>query len=74
MFVGGLFWIVVLVALVALIVRVLPRLGAGAPPVGRAEEVLKERYARGEIDHETYELERLASERASEARRAAPHS
>jgi thymidylate synthase ThyX len=26
------------------------------------------------VDHSTYELERLASERASEARRAAPHS
>jgi uncharacterized membrane protein len=38
-----------------LIVRVLPRLGAGAPSVGRAEEILKERYARGEIDRETYE-------------------
>jgi hypothetical protein len=26
------------------------------------------------VDHATYELERLASERASEARRAAPRS
>jgi putative membrane protein len=55
MFVGGLFWVVVLVALVVLIVRVLPRLGGGAPPAGRAEEILKERYARGEIARETYE-------------------
>ena len=55
MFIGGLFWVVVLAALVVLIVRVLPRLGAGAPPAGRAEEILKERYARGEIDRETYE-------------------
>ncbi len=55
MVVGGLFWIVILVALVVLIVRVLPRLGAGAPSVGRAEEILKERYARGEIDREIYE-------------------
>ena len=55
MFVGGLFWIVVLVALVVLVVRVLPGLGAGAPRAGRAEAILKERYARGEIDRETYE-------------------
>ena len=58
MFVGGLFWIVVLVALVVLVVRVLPGLGAGAPRAGRAEAILKERYARGEIDRETYVLER----------------
>ena len=55
MVVGGLFWIVVLVALVVLIVRVLPTLGAGVRPAGGAEEILKERYARGEIDRETYE-------------------
>ena len=54
MFVGGLFWIVVLVALVVLVVRVLPGLGAGAPRAGRAEAILKERYARGEIDRATY--------------------
>jgi putative membrane protein len=55
MLVGGLFWVVVLVALVVVIIRVLPRLGAGAAPASRAEEVLKERYARGEIDREMYE-------------------
>ena len=34
MFVGGLFWIVVLVALVVLVVRVLPGLKAGAREPG----------------------------------------
>lgn len=49
------FWLIVLVAIVALVWRLLggPQ-GIGGTPSGRAEEILKERYARGEIDRDTY--------------------
>lgn len=57
MFSMWLFWLVV-VALVAWLVLRLMR-GGGAPwdrNLGdRAEAILRERYARGEIDRETYE-------------------
>jgi putative membrane protein len=52
----GLFWIVMLVAAVALIVW-LVRAGSGGGGTGQrpsAEELLRERYARGEIDDEEY--------------------
>lgn len=52
-----LFWVAVIALVVWLIVR-LTR-GDGAPGGGargdRAEEILRERYARGEIDRETFE-------------------
>ncbi|HET9985218.1 MAG TPA: SHOCT domain-containing protein [Longimicrobiales bacterium] len=51
---GWLLWLVVLAFLVWLAVRYLP--GRAGPP-GRgadAEAILKERYARGEIDRDTY--------------------
>lgn len=56
MFFMMLFWIAVLALVVWLIIR-LTRDGGRRGVAGgdRAEEVLRERYARGEIDRETYE-------------------
>jgi putative membrane protein len=52
----SLFWVVVLGIVIWLMVRLV---GRGRPPGGdagrRAEEILMERYARGEIDRETYQ-------------------
>ena len=45
-------WLIVLVAVVALVWLLLRRSGGGS--ADRAEDVLRERYARGEIDDETY--------------------
>jgi len=51
-----LFWILV-IAGVVLVVRWLADRGsqASAPPTDSAIEILKKRYARGEIDRETFE-------------------
>lgn len=51
-----LFWILI-IAGVVLVVRWLADRGspASAPPTESALEILKKRYARGEIDRETYE-------------------
>lgn len=64
----GLFWILAILAVIVLVV-VLARAGGrrepgGASPPPRAsgetpEEILRKRYARGEIDHDEYE-KRLA--------------
>jgi len=53
----ALFWIVVLGIAIWLVLQLV---GRGRSPGGdagrtRAEEILKERYARGEIDRETYQ-------------------
>lgn len=49
----GVFWIAVIVAVVWSIARLVRGRGGG---VGRstAEDILRERYARGEIDEQTY--------------------
>ena len=61
---GGfmIFWLIFLVAIIALIVwlvmRLLPSQRGGNRPEARegsAEEILRERFARGEIDAEEYE-------------------
>lgn len=55
-----LLWIALLAVLIGVIWRVAGARGGpfavgGAPPAGRsAEETLNERYARGEIDRDTY--------------------
>lgn len=51
------FWIIVLALLVWLIYRLFGGIrGAGRrSEEGRAEEILRKRFARGEIDRETYE-------------------
>ncbi|MBB5159196.1 SHOCT domain-containing protein [Saccharopolyspora phatthalungensis] len=48
-----LFWVLIIVAIVAL-VRYLQRAGRVDRGVGTAEELLAERFARGEIDEEEY--------------------
>jgi putative membrane protein len=48
-----LFWGLIIVAIVAL-VRYLARTGRGEQGVGAAEEILAERFARGDIDEEEY--------------------
>jgi putative membrane protein len=51
-----LFWLVVIGLIVWLVVTLLRRERGGTPrsKEDRAESVLRERYARGEIDEETY--------------------
>ncbi|HEX6533980.1 MAG TPA: SHOCT domain-containing protein [Gemmatimonadaceae bacterium] len=52
-----LFWLVVMIVLVAVVWSVAQRGGfgpGGAPREDRAETLLRERYARGEIDEATY--------------------
>lgn len=63
----GLFWIAVLGGVIWILYRLARSqgwIGAGHRS-GRSEEVLRERYARGEIDRETYDamLEDLARRR-----------
>lgn len=53
----GLFWLAIIAALIWLFYRIARSqgwIGEGRPR-DRAVEVLRERYARGEIDRETYE-------------------
>jgi putative membrane protein len=62
----GLYWIVGLVVAVVIVIGLIlairalgasapgGRPGAGVSPASSAEEVLKQRYARGEIDREEY--------------------
>ncbi|HTV62196.1 MAG TPA: SHOCT domain-containing protein [Verrucomicrobiae bacterium] len=59
---GWLFWLAVIVAVVALIVYIARQ---PSPPANKsAEEILKERFARGEISKEEYE-ERLKTLRST---------
>jgi putative membrane protein len=53
-------FIALIVAVVVLMLRWFSNRGAGAPtpPQGKALEILKERFARGEIDKEEYEERR----------------
>ncbi|MER7010257.1 SHOCT domain-containing protein [Saccharopolyspora sp. NPDC000359] len=48
-----LFWALIIVAIIAL-VRYLGRSGRGEQSTASAEQILAERYARGEIDDEEY--------------------
>ena len=66
MFLGPLFmivWLGILVALVVLLVRWLGGGNFGINPAPRtARDILDERYARGEIEHDEYEQRRKALE------------
>ena len=59
----GLFWLLLIVVIIVLVVRLLPSMR----PDGRAhvdrelpEDILDRRFARGEIDQETYQQQREA--------------
>ncbi len=62
----GLFWLLLLAVIVFLVVRLLP--GAGQSGSGQGggqrqespEEILDRRFAQGEIDVETYQMQRAA--------------
>ena len=61
---GPLFIILLVAALVALVVWVMRSGGGGLPQTGRsALDILKERYARGEIDKDEFEEKRRLLER-----------
>jgi len=72
-FVMGLFWLLLLGVILFLVVRLLPRAGQGGsrqspsgqgvsgdPGAESPEEILDRRFARGEIDIETYQAQRAA--------------
>jgi putative membrane protein len=59
----GLFWLVLLGVILYLVVQLLPAIGSGAGGRGAQEspeEILDRRFARGEIDVETYQAQREA--------------
>jgi putative membrane protein len=57
----GVFWLALLGVIIWAVVRLLPdRRGAGPEHVESPEEILDRRFARGEIDLETYQVQREA--------------
>lgn len=65
----GLFWVALIALIIWLVVRLLPSRGqAGAPPSATPPvpapespvEILDRRFARGEVDLETYQAQRAA--------------
>lgn len=61
MILGSLFWIALLALIVLVIVRLWPGSGtfqSSAPREDEALSILRQRYARGEIDREEYEQKR----------------
>ncbi|MFT5657467.1 MAG: putative membrane protein [Gammaproteobacteria bacterium] len=52
------FWILIIVAIVWVVKAVAAKLGASAEKPGSAIELLKERYAKGEIEREEFEQKR----------------
>jgi putative membrane protein len=52
---GILFWVVLIVVVVVVVRALMPGRKDGKPTGDRALQVLRERYARGEIDKEEFE-------------------
>lgn len=63
----GTFWVALLVVILWLVVRLLP--ATDRPDRGSPEEILDRRFARGEIDAETYEAQRATLTAARTVRR-----
>lgn len=63
----GLFWVAFIALVIWLAVRLLPSSTRNAPPPPPGEspsDILERRFARGEIDLETYQVQRAALLRA----------
>ena len=58
----GIFWVAVLALILFLVVRLLPSSSTrdGSPPKESPAEILERRFARGEIDAETFQAQRSA--------------
>jgi putative membrane protein len=62
----GLFWLVLLALIIWAVVRLLPTREGGSgrsgpgPALESPEEILDRRFARGEVDLETYQVQRAA--------------
>ncbi|MEU7576046.1 SHOCT domain-containing protein [Streptomyces sp. NPDC041068] len=72
---GGLLFWALIIAAVVLLVRALNRLpdrSSHTPATGSAEQILSERFARGEIDEDEYQR-RLTALRASGGRTVTKH-
>jgi putative membrane protein len=71
----GLFWLVLLGVIIYAVVRLLPARHDGPARSSAAEtpeEILDRRFARGEIDVETYQLQREALARTRGERQGQP--
>jgi len=57
MFFGMIFWVLILIGIIALVIWAIQRSGGAgvAPQQESALDILKKRYARGEIDKEEFE-------------------
>ncbi len=64
----GLFWLVLLGLIIWAVVRLLPSDRRSARAAESPEEILDRRFARGEIDLETYQAQRAALSEARGAR------
>ena len=66
----GLFWLVLLGVILYAVVRLLPSGGSNGRDRGEdsPEEILDRRFARGELDVETYQAQRAALQRARGAK------
>ena len=64
----GVFWLVLISVIVWLVVRLLPGTSSGRAERETPEEILDRRFARGEIDLETYQSQRAALSQARERR------
>jgi putative membrane protein len=66
----GLFWLLLIGMIIWAVVRLLPvRDGGGRREVETPEEILDRRFARGELDLETYQVQRAALASARGERR-----
>jgi putative membrane protein len=65
----GLFWLMLLALIVWLVARLLPSSSGESGKLDSPEEILDRRFARGELDTETYQAQRAALVAARTGRR-----